>query len=130
MRLLDGLGRKRRLYEVVVGAGEARVVFRPQLGDDGERFPETLRALLGAVEGNAVGVMLELLPAGANAEVEPAAAHVIDGRRHLRQHRGIPVGVAGDEDAEPNPLRLRREGGKQRPRFEVGACLSPMPGMK
>jgi hypothetical protein len=63
--------------------------------------------------------MLELLPARAEPEVQAAAARVVDGGGHLRQHGGVPVRVPRDEDAEPDAARLGGERGEERPGLEL-----------
>ena len=65
------------------------------------------------MEGDAEGLVLVLVPGGTEPELEAAVRDVIDRRRHLREHGGMAVGVAGDEHAEPHALRRlgeRREG--------------------
>src|SRR5207244_13205751 len=53
---------------------------------------------------------LGLVPAGADPQVEPAAAHEVDRRRHLRNVRWMPEGRAGDERPEPDTRRGGRDG--------------------
>jgi hypothetical protein len=62
--------------------------------------------------------VLVLGPAGPDAELEPAAGQVVDGRRHLRQHARVPVGVAGDRAADAHPLGQRRHAGQRGPGLE------------
>ena len=51
--------------------------------------------------------------AGAEAEVEPAAADPLHARRRGGEHRGMTIGDVGDERAEPDRGRRRREGAEQ-----------------
>src|SRR5665647_1504383 len=69
----------------------------------------------GAGEAVAVGPPLVLVPAGADAHLDPAAADDVDGRGDLREVRGVAVGHAGAHLTEPDPRRRRREGGHQGP---------------
>ena len=50
--------------------------------------------------GRAWGAVLG--PAGADAELQPPAGQVVDGDRHLRQNRRVPVGVADDGAPDPD----------------------------
>ncbi len=66
--------------------------------------------------------MLELVPAGADAELEPAAGEVVDRRRDLREDRRVAVGDAADDEAAADARRLRGESRKQRRAFEARAA--------
>ena len=74
-----------------------------------------IEPVLHARQLDAVRLVLVLLPPGADAEHEPAVAHVVDGDRLLGQHGRVAVGVAGDEGSETYPRHRRGEGGKDRP---------------
>ena len=43
-------------------------------------------------------------PGRADAELQPSAGEVVDRDGHLRQHRGMPVGVARDGAADPRAV--------------------------
>src|SRR5262249_42729400 len=58
---------------------------------------------------------LVLVPAGADAHLDPPAGHDVDGGRDLRQVRGIAVPHACAHLPEAYPLRRSRERRHQRP---------------
>ena len=64
--------------------------------------------------------MLLVEPRGAVGELEAAAGRVVDRDRLGREHRGMAVGHAGDEQAEPD---LGREAGQ---RGERGVALEAL----
>jgi hypothetical protein len=97
------------------------MVLAPELGDDLQRLVEALGALAGRAEVEAVRLVLRLVPAGAHSEDQPAVADVVDRGGHLRHQRGVPVRVAGHEDADADAARLRGERRQRRPAFEVRA---------
>ena len=57
-------------------------------------------------------------PARAEAELEKAAAHVVEGRRRLGGERRMAERVAGDELGELDPPRDHGERGEQRKALE------------
>jgi len=65
--------------------------------------------------------VLDDLPPGAHAEHHPPAADVVDRGRRLHQHRGVAVGVAGHQRAQPHPRDGRGQPGEQ---GEDGAVLA------
>jgi hypothetical protein len=87
----------------------------------GQETAQHLHGLLEPVEPfphrrqfDAVLLMLVALPSGADAEHQPAAADPVDGGRHVRHHRRVPVGVAEHQGADPDPGHERghrRDGG-------------------
>ena len=79
---------------------------------------ELVEALAGRGEGQAVGLVLGLVPAGADSELDPAAGDVVDRDHVLRQHRGRPERDRRDHRPEPDPLGHRGERGQRRPGVE------------
>ena len=69
-------------------------------------------------KGEAVGLVLGLVPAGADPELDPAAGDVVDRDDVLRQHRGRPERDRRDHRPEPDPLGHRGERGQRRPGVE------------
>src|SRR5205085_4257095 len=69
----------------------------------------------------AEGAVLELEPAGTDAEVQAPAAHVIERRGHLRGDARMAVRVAVDERADARAARRLRERGERRPALEARA---------
>src|SRR5690242_2721823 len=78
------LGRFRqggRVRQLVVGPLEGeRLALRglPQAGDDGELLLQAIEALTKMRERDAVGGVLTFEPAAPEAELNPAAAHLVD----------------------------------------------------
>ena len=92
----------------------------------GEQGDDRLHALIEAVEAllqrrqlDAVGVAFQLVPAGAQAQFQPAAGDDVGGRGHVRQHGGMPVDHAGHLAADPDPAGGLRERGEHGPPFQV-----------
>src|SRR5437899_1326295 len=94
VRTLHGLRRERRVAELVVAPLEGDLVLRPQRLEHLAGLVEAREALGHRVEGKAVRLVLVLLPRGADAADEAAARDDVHLRGHLREHRGVPVGVA------------------------------------
>ena len=126
MRLLHRLRVGHGVRELVVRAGERGARLRPQRRQHLARFVEPLHPLTRsqlrhAEHGLDVGVT-----AGAESQIEPSTADVVDGDGHLGQHAGVPVGIAGDERADAySPSRLCHRG-ERRPGLEdvTGALAS------
>ncbi len=58
-------------------------------------------------EFDAIALMLVLMPARADPELESAAGHVIDGDRHLGEHRRVAVGDRTDQATDPRIVGQR-----------------------
>ena len=64
-----------------MSAGEGERLSRrggPEAGDDGELLLEAVEALTHRRERDAVGGVLVVVPAGADAKLHPATGHVVD----------------------------------------------------
>ena len=70
---------------------------------DLERVLEQVEALRRRRERDAELVVLLVEPRRAERELEAAVRRVVDRHRLRREHRRVPVGHAGDEQAEPDP---------------------------
>ena len=82
----------------------------------GEAFGE-------GAELEAEAVVLELEPAGADAELRPAARDVVERRHFLGQQGRVAVGVARDQSGEPDSLGVlgqRRQQGVALEHFVLG----------
>src|SRR6266545_3736651 len=117
-RLLDRLRHERRVVELVVLALEGRALLGPEHVQDLAGFIQTLEPLAHRIERQAVGLVLVLLPAGANAADEPATRDDVYVGRHLGQHRGMAVGIARDDRPDPHPLGERGQRRERRPALE------------
>src|SRR5260370_41723275 len=98
--LLDRLGITDRVDDVVVLALERGFFLGEHPLDDLTGFVERLEAAANRFEIEPEALMLQLKPSGAEPEVEPAAARVIERRSHLRGAPRITIGVASDERAD------------------------------
>ena len=65
--------------------------------------------------------MLEVVPAGPDADLDPPAAHLVDGRDDLGEVARMPERDRRDQGAEPDAIGLPGEAGQDRPR--VGGRL-------
>jgi hypothetical protein len=85
-----------------------------QPSDDLEGFLEPRRSM---VVREAEGIELGSVPSRPHPQDQPAAAHFVDRRRDLGQHRrGMEV-ETGDERAQPHALGHGGERREERPRF-------------
>src|SRR5262249_39104896 len=91
MRSLDRLWLASRVSELSVPTVERGRGVREQSDDRLDPFVEAVEPLPQRWERDAVGVALLLVPAGAEADVEPAAGHDVDRGGHVGQHRRVPV---------------------------------------
>ena len=74
----------------------------------------------GVPNGRPNIAVLGLVPAGANAELEPAAADDVDGGCDLGQDGRMPVGVAGHQRADADARGVHRQRGQAAPRLQAG----------
>ena len=88
---------------------------RPGLLHDLHALVQRPQPLRGRREAVAVGPPFVLVPAGADAHLDPAAGDDVDRRGDLGQVGRVPVGHAGAHLAEPDPAGAGGEGGHQRP---------------
>jgi hypothetical protein len=101
--------------------GGARL--RPQRPDDLDAFLEPVGAVVLRAELEPQHGVLVLGPAGADAELQPPAGQVVDRDGHLRQHRGMAVGVADDSASNPGARRQLRHRRQHRPGLEDRAIV-------
>src|SRR5439155_26746906 len=97
-----------------------RALRAPHAAQDSERLAELPEAGSDGRERVAVLVVLDLMPAGAEADDQPAARHLVERGRHLGEQRGWPVAHAADELAEAHATRDRGRGGDLGPRLAHG----------
>src|SRR5262249_33003186 len=90
----------------------------PVAVDLAELALELVEALARRRERKAVGLVLGLVPARADAELDAPARNVIDGGGVLRQHGPRPEGDRRHESAEPDARRRDGERGERRPSVE------------
>ncbi len=107
-RLREQLSIPQRHHLAVVG----HPVAGHQAGGDLQSVFEEVESLAGARERDAeLGVLL-VVPGGAEGQLEASARGVVDGHHLVGEHRGVPVGDAGDEEPQPDPRRHPGEGGE------------------
>ena len=123
---LGWLGQRRRVRDRVVLAAEAELLAlrcRPQAGDDRELLLVPVEPLAQVRERDRVGGVLRAEPAGAETELHPAAAHVVDLGDRDRQRAGIPERGRAHQRAQPDARSLE---GQARQRYPgVGRAGQP-----
>ena len=110
-----GLGRASSGVQAVVRAGEGERPVGPDAADDRELLLEQLHARPERRELEAVGLVLALVPAGAEAELDAPVRDVVDGSDVLGEHRRVAERRRRDEHAEAQAGRDRREPRHRRP---------------
>ena len=93
---------------------------------DFARLIEPPDALARLVEGEAHACVLVLVPARADAEIEPPLGDDVRRDGDLRQHGGMAVGVARHHQAEAEAVRCGGERAERLPSFEAGAIQMPI----
>ena len=109
-RVLQWLRLAPGVAQLEVAAIERRRLLRPEAAADAARLVQHVHPLADPREGDPVLVVLELVPRCAEAELEPSAGDVVDGRGHVREHGRVPVGDTDDDHPAANPRRVRRHG--------------------
>ena len=89
----------------------------------GDALLELVHAGADRREVDAVGVVLDLGPAGADAHRGAAAGDQVDGRDGLGQHGRVAVADRVDERADLDPLGLAGQGGVHRHGLEAGGVV-------
>src|SRR5215208_5461316 len=92
------------------------VRFRPQAVEDLELLLEHVGPLVDGWKREPVALVLALVPARADPDLDPAAAHLVDGRDDLGEVAWMPECHRRDEDAEGNVARFPSEASQDRPR--------------
>ena len=113
LRLAEGVGDR------VVPAGERRALVVEERADQAARLTQLREPDRDGVERDAVHPVLGLMPGRAEPEDRAPARDVVERGGHLREDRGVPVGVAGHEHRDLHVLRDRTPGGEDLPALEV-----------
>jgi hypothetical protein len=108
-----------RILELIEGPRVTGHIVAQQAVHDFYGFAEPGHAFCWGWEFQAEGGVLGLVPAGAQANVEPAIRDVVERDSLLGQKRRVPEGIAADQHAQANSLRNRGERGQQGPGFEI-----------
>jgi len=85
VRLLHRLRLVDRSPQLVEATVERRFVLRPHRLDHLQRLAQHAQPIRGFGVFVPVSLVLVLVPTGADAEDQPAAAHHVDAARHLRE---------------------------------------------
>ena len=120
-RLLQRLGITDGIRHAVLLALEGGFVLGEHAGDDLTCFVEPLETSAKIFEVDPEAAMLQLVPAGAQAEIEPAAACVIERGGHLRGQARVAIGVAVDERTDTGAPGVLAERAQQCPVLHAGA---------
>ncbi len=98
----------------------------PQPGQDRELLLEPLEALAQRRERDPVGGVLRVEPAGAEAELDPSATHLVHLRDRDRdgERAGQPEGRRADEGPQPDRAGVAGQPGQGDPR--VGGAGQPV----
>ena len=120
MRLLDRARPVGGPVEVVVTALEGGAVASHQGAHHLDRLFQALGALAHRWKDDPELGVLGLVPGRPYADLQPATRDVVDGDRLGGQHRGMPVGDAGDQRPEPDPRGGHCQSREQRPAFQAG----------
>ena len=103
-----GRGSLRAVVRREPRALERRLLVVEQAAQDGDALLELVHARADRREVDAVGVVLDLGPPGADAHRRPAAGDQVDRRDRLGQHRRVAVADRVDERAALRRARSRR----------------------
>ncbi len=119
MRLLDRLRLQPGAVKLVIGSVVVDLLLRPKRLRDLDRLFQHPQPLPGRRKLDVPAAVLVLVPARPVTEVDPAAGNHVRRRGDLGVQRRIAVGVAAGQQAEPEPLRVRRQRGQHRPPFKT-----------
>ena len=122
-RVLHGPWQCTEAIGAVVATVEVHLVFRPLAVDELELLREQAHALGERREAEAVGAMLALVPACAQAELDAPPGDVVDRGHGLGEDGWMAEGRGGDHRAEPDALRQGGEPGKRRPGVQRASSL-------
>src|SRR5579885_1738905 len=120
--LLDGLWLAVRVLDLVIASLERGSPLGPHAFNDFASLTQTPDALAWLIEGNAVGAVLGLVPASADAEIQATTRNNIDVRADIRQDCGMAISIACDHQSHAHPVGQRRERAEQRPALVAWAA--------
>ena len=102
---------------------ERRLLVAQQAAQDGDALLQLVHAGADGREVDAVGLVLDLGPAGADAHGRPAARDQVDGRDRLGQHGRVAVADRVHERPALHPLGLAGQRGVHGDRLEAGGVV-------
>ena len=121
MRTLPRFRGADRVVDAVLLSGVRRALLGPEAFADLDGVDHLLDARAGVRKLVPVGLVLVLLPARPDPELDATARHLVDARDRLREERRVAVLRRGHEASQPDRLRLARQRGEQRPCLEAVA---------
>ena len=108
----------------IVATGEGERLAREQALDDHDRLGQALDSGASGIEAQPSLVVFGLHVAGAEAELQPAVAQEIQGRRLARDQHGVAEVIVEDHGADAKILRGVGGGDERRDRRqEVGQVI-------
>src|ERR1017187_3956073 len=94
--------------EPVEASLEVAALLAVQEADDLAGLVQASQALADCGKPDAIGLVLVHLPSRPEAQHEAPFGDVVDGGGHLREHSGMPVGVARSHHAAAPPIDASR----------------------
>src|SRR6185437_4915539 len=117
----DRLRLAARLFQLIIATIIGHSRLGPEPPDQLARLTQPPDTLARRRQWDAVHLMFQLVPARADAEIEPSVRDMIERRADIRQDGGVTVGVAGHHQPNAQPLRPRGIGRQQRPALQTRA---------
>src|SRR5262249_30344676 len=121
VRLLHRLRLAASVGQLHVAAIKSGHLLAQQADNRLDALVEAVETLAQRRQLDAVGITLQLVPAGAYPDFEPAGGDDVHGRGHVRQDRWMPVDHAAHLAADPDPARGLCHRGEHRPALQVRA---------
>src|SRR5204863_10148471 len=98
--LLLRLGGEMGVSQMVVPTIVAEWILAPKTGDHLELFCDRVHASCWRRIVDAVRLVFELQPAGADPQLSPSVAQLVEGCDHLRQHHWMAKGDGTDQSTK------------------------------
>src|SRR5205823_8989867 len=109
MWALDGTGQVGEASYSIKAAFEVGWSLGKEMLHDAHRLGQPIDSDAAGVERHAGVLVLRLVPAGADADLQAPIAQLVEGRQLLREHHRMPQVVVEDERTEP---QARGDGGR------------------
>ena len=110
------------------GCRRTRILLAPLAGDDLELLLQHRHPLGHGRERKPVDLVLELVPAGAQPQLNAAAGDVVDGGGRVRHQRGMPERHRRHHRAQPDPRGARGQRRQRRPGVVRAAPVQAVAG--
>jgi hypothetical protein len=109
------------IFELVVLTVEVGGRLAQQAGQHLAGLFESVETFLDAAQLDAVGAGFLLIPAGADAQLQPAVGDDVKGGSHIGQYRGVTVVDAGHQGAQPQSSGGLGQRGQRGPALQARA---------